>query len=380
MGAFVSNVTSPFFRRRKGRVGRDIWTQTGTPPFAGARIKSAAMNHICMICAPNASNSWAKSADGGATWTTHTLPANNFIGNALEGANCIAVRPYYEKLDIDQWHLQLAFYAVGAITGVGGGSWLIKPEGTTANPGFTVPNRPQEAISWSDDGAVFMSTGSSDAGGLMHSRGGRNFFAVPAADQFTMGSNPPNNGAWSSKWWRGTPSNAGRSRPGEYYFLSSSSDADQNFLYARRKVVPSEPTWDNLDIVNPMNGNTMSEWLVYRDGRIIMGIGSTAVLQEVGVRSIDFAVSWNIMPGVATSPRYDIWRYGGRVYVCGRDVPRIVISRNNGVSWAAHPSQLPSATAIPTKKAIHPFTGEFYIFAHDGAVNRVYKFRPYLEI
>jgi len=373
MGAFVGEVTSPFLRRRKGRVGKDVWAEKTAPPFAGARIKMALGSHASMICSPNASNTWAHSSDEGNTWTLHALPANNFIGNALEAGNPGAMRPFYEFLYFDLWHLQQCFMLVGTVTAVGGQAWIIPPEGKTVFPSFTVAARPQEAVSWSPDGACFMSCGASDAGGLIHCRGGKDMFAVGAPDQFTMGQTPGANGAWSSHSIN--PGGPGRVRDKEYYFLSSSSDADENLLFARRKVIPSEPTWDNQEGVNPMTDGIIGQWLVVNN--LIMGVSGTGTAAVNGIRSLDNGATWSTMPGFA-SPKYDLWRFGRRFYICGRDNPKIIQSKNNGATWQTHPRQLPSATAIPTRLAW--YWDNFYLFCHDGAVNRCYNFKPYLEI
>jgi hypothetical protein len=145
------------------------------------------------------------------------------------------------------------------------------------------------------------------------------------------------------------------------------------FHHIHRKPVGWRPASNAADAANPVAGLIVRKWIQYRN--MVIGIGTLLD----GVRSFNYGVTFSALVNVTgAGPANAIWRYGNRFFVCGRDIPRLRISKNFGTTWSTNPVALPSATAIPS--AICEHQEQRYVFCNDGAINRVYIHKPYMDI
>lgn len=372
MGAFVAQKVSPFLRRRKGRVGLDVWAEKTAPTFAGAEINSAAGNYLCMICAPNASGTWQHNdTQGEGAWVSHSMPALAFIGNSALTRGHIIDRPFFEKLDIELWHLQCSFAITGIITGTGGGIWYITPDGKTVFAITSVAGVPQEAVAFEDNGRYCIVVGAL-SGPNMLGRGGEFFSPNPISIPSEPGSLGFRSATFlpdslAAKHAQGSPPRS-RTTP---VFLCGDTSTGQPIRKLHRKA---DTTWEQYkQDTNPSTGNEITSWLILPGRCLVVGVSSNAT---GGLRSVDGATTWEAISPNA-GPINGVWNYGNRLYCITRDAPRFLVSYDWGKTWAAS-TALPSGTAVPSQHVFH--YEKRFVFCHDGAVNRLYTMRNYGEI
>lgn len=360
MGAFVGAVTSPFLRRRKGRIGADKWIEKTAPTYAGAEIQFAAGNHIALVCCPNASTTYQwNDTQGDGAWTSVALLVNQRIGNVEGPKKDGRMRPFFEDMDFETWNEQQSFNTGGILSGTGGALYFISAEGRFAKSAVIVPGRPQEDIAWTNDGKYFMSAGAAGAG-LVTCRGGLN----PAApESFTYASAVANGCA--SIHPLDDPAN-----PYPNFIVGDNSDAAVRPFH---RITRKDAVWSSVDIDSGMiSGFIPQKWIQHRD--LVIGIGSKPAI----ARSTDLAKSFTSVASGGGTQVNDIWRYGNRLFLACQDHPRLRISKDYGKTWINNPTALPSGTAIPSATAEQWNTR--YLFCHDGAVNRLYIHKPYTDI
>ena len=359
MGAFVGNVTSPFFKRRKGRIGKDVWIEKIAPIYAGAEIKMAVGNHQALICCPNFAVDYQYNLTGGNdAWISVALPAGGHIGEN-PAFKCVmgSVRPVINDYVADKGIFYAAGLDLGALTGA------IFRINSTPFANAKIANVPgqawQQSIVWTEDGRFFCTVGTATPG-TMTCRGGDNPDNPETVILTRLDSG-------SSVHAIEDPS-----VPYPHFIISGAGGAAFSHIH---RVNTND--WRGLDgsqnAANPDPGLIVFKWLQYRN--LVIGIGD----QPNGVRSIDYGKLFvsNAINGVGSTQRA-IWRRGNRFFIASSANPKIRTSTNFGFTWNDALIQLPSATAIPNSMAEH--LEHHYLFCNDGGINRVYIHKPYTDI
>ena len=363
MGAFVGDFTSPFFRRRKGRIGQDkVVEHTPAPALAGAEFRFAASNGIIIMCGPNAATTVQISKDSGASWAGLGVVAPDFIGNLATGGHPAAAKPF--NIFVAQGaspQNNNAIDTVGAHPGIGGGSIRFNRDGNFNVEVYTVANAPQESIAYTEDGTYFCSVGAKLAG-LAECAGGRVGVAVEFFDFACTAAN----GMATV-----IPLTLDPNTPFEASFIGCEASAAGDAFQPHKIWRIGAGSWGHKGINVPAIVGNPSREAIQRGAVIIF----TDAANPVIMRSVDYGETWTeiTMTGGAVGPTKDLFRYGRFAYILMRDTPRIMRSRNNGTTWEQSPVQLISATAIPDVACMH--NGDRMIFCHDGAANRIYKFK-----
>lgn len=356
MGAFVSDKTSPFLRRRKGRVGQDtIVEHTPAPALAGAAFRFAASNGVIIACGPNAATSIQVSKNSGASWSALALIAPNFIGNSSESGPCLIDKP--NNIYVAQTPNNTALDGAGAHPGIGGAVTRIARDGNFSTEAYTVAGAPQESLAYTSDGTYFCSVGAKVAANA-ECAGGRvgvavEFFDFPATTHMSsvIALQDPR-------------------IPFEASFIGAEGSAALDPFQAHKFWRVSAATWAHKGINVPAIVGVSSRAGLQRDALIIFTDTANARI----VRSLDHGETWTLINmGGLNSPTRDMFRHGRFIHMILRDAARVRRSRNNGTTWEDSPVQLPSGTAVPDISCVH--NGERYIFCHDGAANRIYKFK-----
>jgi len=367
VGAFVGNVTSPFLRRRKGRIGKDKYLEKVAPTWAGAEIKIAMGNYECMICSPNASGSYQRSANGAeSAWTTHALLATLFIGNGLP-ANGGRARPFSEFFALNPNAILMPLTPVGTHTGFGGTLFRSFPGVFNLPSVGDVAGHPQEDLCWTTDGNCFLSVGAMSAN-TVKARGGY-FIEAPEVLLIPVGAGA-GLGAYSV-----VTIDEPAIKDNFYTWILGFGNGAQPFVRVQRTIHPKgvgAGTWTFTNIANPGTGIS-TRWLV--DGAVVITENQTDKL----ARSIDYGKTFTAVTSANMGPVHDFWRYGRRYFEIARDTPRCMVSQNKGLTWAANPVAFPSGTFVPDKTIAMPF-GQRFILGHDGAVNRCYVHKPFMDI
>lgn len=375
MGAFVGNVTSPFLRRRKGRVGRDVISALTAPTYGGANLWAAAGNGDRAVCAQtNIDRTYQHSNFGQSSWTGETLLDPNMrIGNGTPADSMIKMRPFNEYLDPDVWFLQNHFSAAGVHVTIGGALYEIRPDCRSNKQNFQVANAPVQAVAWSHDGRCFMTSGQPIAGACQ----ARGQITDDTADApLSLGYVYPNSvGGLGCQSLFAYQENADRYRYAfiGYHLPSSGVDTIKQLFRRKREgdIV------NGNDLVSPFSGQQCGYWIQFQDK--LMAFGG-AVASMIFAFTSNLA-SWSTVATGNGGAIHGTWRYGRRIYVVSATAPRIRLSRNVGVApWESSPAQPPDAGAVLDSVITNDLTGEIFLLAHDGAVNRMYRFRPYLEI
>ena len=368
MGAFVGDKTSPFFRRRKGRVGQDkVVEHTPAPALAGVEIRFAASNGAIIVCGVNAATSVQVSKNNGASWGALAIVAPDFIGNGAVNGHCLVAKPFniYVAQGANPQNNN-ALDGAGAHPGIGGASIRINRDGHFNVETFTVAGAPQESIAYTEDGTYFCTVGAKVAGNA-ECGGGK---VGVAAELFDFPCTAAN----------GMATVAALNDPNTPYeaaFIGAEASAAGDALQIHKIWrLPTAATWGHRGIITgAIVGNPTRE--IMQIGRVIIFTDSN---NPVICRSLDYGETWTeiAMTGGANGPTKDIFRYGRFLYMLMRDAPRIMRSRNKGTTWEQSPVQLISGTAIPDVACMH--NGDRMIFCHDGAANRIYKFKHAMDI
>ena len=357
MGAFVGIKISPFFRRRKGRVGTDILVEKTAPTLTGGVIDVVAANYQGMICARNAGTTYQHNKDGGdSAWVSVALPAARFLGSSTNPGNVASTRPFSE----------INFFETITIAGrANAGDGMIFKLSDNLNfisDSVLIAAAPQCSVGWEDSGDICLCMGRPIAG-LAKGRGGQ---FEPLAEVVSITAFGGGNGIESVKRFYD---------PGDTRetWIAQDVGAPQNLEI----IVRTKPagTWSAERITaNGLLGGTVRHFL--QKGPMIFGLATT----NNGVRSLDYGKTWSVITGVTgAGTGTGIHRYGNRLYVIANSAPKLRISRNNGTTWQNDSIVLPSATAVPDSYLVDSY-GRRFIFCHDGAVNRLYQHSTYGEI
>lgn len=367
MGAFVGAVTSPFLRRRKGRIGQErIVEHTPAPALAGATIRFAASNDLVIMCGPNATTTVQISKNAGASWGGLVIAAPNVIGNNAAAGHCLVTKPWniYVALGANP-HQNNGFDSAGVRPATGGSSVRINRDGNFSNELYTVAGAPLETLAYTEDGTYFCAMGAKVAG-VAECAGGRVGVAVEFFDFACTAANgmstiiplvDPN-----------TPFGAA--------FIGCEASAALDAFQAHKVWRISAASWGHKAINVPAIVGVHGHEGFQRNEVIIFSDASNPNI----IRSRDYGETWEkIAIGAgAVGPTKDIYRYGRFLYCLMRDAPRIMRSRTMGATWEQNPIQFPSGTAVPDVHINH--AGEHWIFCHDGAANRIYHIKHPMDI
>jgi hypothetical protein len=365
MGAFVGAVTSPFLRRRKGRIGKDKWIEKAAPALAGAEIKIALRNHEGIICAVNAAAAYQLSTDLAATWQTIPMLATLFLGNALPARGGAPMRPYSEFKENDIDFAQMPVTPNGTHTGFGGTLFTSTPGLKNIKSVGDVAGHPQEDLCWSTDGNCFLSVGAMSAN-TIKARGGY-ILEAPEILLIPVGAGAAN-GAYSCQAID-DPSDADKF----YTWIVGFGNISQPLVRVRRTKPLAGGVWTFTNITNPGTGS-QTRFLV--DGAVII---SDSHLDKL-LRSTDYGKTFSLVTSLNMGTSHDLWRFGRRYFHMAESAPRIRFSSNKGLTWTTLTPGLPSGTAVPNRTVADPFGPNRYVFCRDGAANRCYIFKPFMDI
>lgn len=366
MGAFVGAVTSPFFRRRKGRIGREVVVEhTPAPALGGATVRFAASNGSIVVCGPNAAASVQVSKNSGASWAALGIVAPDVIGNNATAGHCLVAKPFnpYVALGANP-HQNNALDAAGNHPGIGGAAMRINRDGNFNNELYTVAGAPQESIAYTEDGTYFCTVGAKVAG-VAECAGGRvgvavEFFDFPCTAANGMSTVIPL---------------VDPNTPFAAAFIGCEASAALDVFQAHKMWRVTAATWGHRAINVPAIVGVSGHEGFQRNEVIIFSDASNPNI----IRSRDYGETWEkIAITGAVGPTKDIYRYGRFLYCLMRDSPRVMRSRTMGATWEQNPIQLPSGTAVPDVCIVHD--NENWIFCHDGAANRIYHIKHPMDI
>jgi len=307
MGAFVGVVTSPFLRRRKGRIGKAFTVQRNQ---IGVGINDAvspiACNSLGILLVPiTDTNGIQRSDNYGITWTNENLGAG-----PGPNENWIRCRNIYglnnEKFILTGNVFAFLTWWIGSADSLGFGRLYKNEQQGPDATGLTTEN----AV-WALDGKLF-AIGMKD----------RIFAAKPGDTLANVIQTIIPQGPQS-------------------YFLSGCALDDGSFIFAGTNTAPlgnsplvkiyyDYPT-QSIKFSIP-TGNFPDTWVngLVAIGNLVVGIGKAQGGDTFCLRSVDYGNSFVEVATPVNVDMYSIFRHNGKIIACGEGK---IIQSYAGLNW-----------------------------------------------
>jgi len=348
MGAFVGAVTSPFLRRRKGRIGKLLFVEKTAPPFNSNGYIHASANEIGNIIltkggAGSNLDQYHRSTDQVESWITEDASPDP------------SVRLYkHEPVPLTGNFLIGAPY-------LGGNSpllWETNLLGADIQPRFTQVNTNQLAgACWTIDGAWFCAYGNDN----ITAGTARVMVGQLAAGPFTQ--LPQSVTPLSGGFYIGIAIKDDDSLTEALFLLAGPDHFKQ--LRLRHGI------WTSKDITNPA-ASRIYGICQYQNTIIACGANSRIL------RSTDYGETFSIIANPTVGSNFVAWRNYGKFFV-GSDGAIQLFESKYGITWVASPNQPEANQDI--NAACNILQSSFIFCANlPGLTSKAYRFRQPMEI